>query len=556
MCLKISQHGSASLFRKFLMSSAFFSCTFAANPAVTADSQNAYTTVRPNILLIVADDLGYADLGIYGSNIRTPNIDSLAVQGLRFTQFHTAPKCAPTRAMLLSGNNNHVAGMGKQSPKGVLKETLPGYEGHLSDRIAPLPSVLQDAGYHTYMVGKWHLGFEEKYSPRAAGFGRSFGTFEGAAAHFHGRGIEGAPTLYHENGQAADWPDGAYSTELYTDRLIDYIEQGRTDGRPFFAFVAYTSPHWPLQVPANESERYAGVYDAGYEEQRLRNFAALKNAGMVSADAALPPSNPAVPPWDSLTDEEKRVEAREMELYAAMVENLDGHVGRLVDYLKQSGQYENTLIVFMADNGAAAEDFYNDGPYQDYVQANYENTYETMGDPDSWVSYGRAWAEAGSAPFTRYKTYTSEGGISAPLIIAGNGVAAKDEINRSYLTVMDLAPTFIQIAGANYPAGGDIQAMRGESLVPLLSGQSEAAHADDYTTVLYLQGRALVRKGPWKLVALDPPFDKSKFGLFNMESDRGETTDMKAENPGKYQELIRIWDKQRTELGIILPEDL
>ena len=199
--------------------------------------------------------------------------------------------------MLLSGNNNHVAGMGKQSPKGVLQKYLPGYEGHLSDRVASLPSVLKGAGYHTYTVGKWHLGFEEKYSPRTAGFDRSFGTFEGAAAHFHGRGFEDSPTLYHENGQATDWPDGAYSTELYTDRLIKFIAQGRPDGQPFFAFAAYTSPHWPLQVPAEEVGRYAGVYDVGYEEQRVRNFAALQAASIVPVDATLPPSNPAVPPW-------------------------------------------------------------------------------------------------------------------------------------------------------------------------------------------------------------------------------------------------------------------
>jgi arylsulfatase A-like enzyme len=556
MSSEITQVRFAPLLIRWLLASTLVTCTVNAAASDATDSPLADRTPRPNILLIVADDLGYADLGIYGSNIRTPNIDNLALQGLRFTQFHTAPKCAPTRAMLLSGNNNHVAGMGKQSPRGILQDYLPGYEGHFSDRIAPLPLVLKDAGYHTYMVGKWHLGFEEKYSPKMAGFDRSFGTFEGAAAHFHGRGFEDAPTLYHESGQAAEWPEDAYSTELYTDRLIEFIEQGKADGQPFFAFAAYTSPHWPLQVPENELGRYAGVYDAGYEVQRVRNFATLQAAGMITADATVPPANPAVRPWDSLSDEEKRIEAREMELYAAMVENLDGHVGRLLDYLKKSGQYENTLIVFMADNGAAAEDFYNNGPFREYVQETYENTYETMGNPDSWVSYGRAWAEAGSAPFSRHKTYTSEGGISAPLIIAGHGVAGTDEINRSYLTVMDLAPTFIQLADAHYPVGGDIQPMRGESLVPLLTGKSQAAHADDYITVLFLQGRAMVRKGPWKLVALEPPFDEHKFALYNMENDRGETRDLKDSNPDQYLELIQIWREQRKELGIVLPQDL
>jgi len=511
---------------------------------------------RPNILLIVADDLGYADLGVHGSSIRTPHIDTLARSGLVFSQFHTAPLCSPTRAMLMSGNNNHVAGVARQHPLPPLAGQQPGYEGHLSDRVAPLPALLRAAGYHTYMAGKWHLGTEAGHSPRAAGFERSFGLTEGAASHFDGRGFENAPSQYREDGEAAEWPEGAYSTELYTDRLIGYIEAQRADGRPFFAYAAYTSPHWPLQVPAAERDRYAGKYDAGYDLQREHNFAALQAAGLVAPEARLPPRNPEVTPWTDLDANDQRRAARKMELYAAMVENLDTHIGRLLDYLREGGLYDNTLIVFMGDNGADGLDFYNRGPYVDYVREHYANRFEDWGGPDSFVAYDVPWAEAGSAPFRLYKGYTSEGGIVAPLIVAGPGVAVAGRISHSYVTVMDLAPTFLELAGARYPDDGSVRPMLGESLLPLLAGQVAEAHAGDYVTILEHRNQALVRQGPWKLTSVASPFEEDGFALFDLSSDPGETVDLSDRVPDKREELLEIWREQRKVLGIVLPQDL
>ena len=218
---------------------------------------------RPNLVLIVADDLGYADLGVFGSDIRTPNIDALATEGMLFTQFHTAPVCAPTRAMLLSGNNNHVAGMGRQGVSGPLQVYLPGYETHLSDRVAPMPRLLQEAGYHTYTAGKWHLGPGIEYGPQAAGFERSFNLTHGAGSHFSSVGFFEGGSVYRADGVEVEYPDGQYTTELFTDRLIEFIDSQRDDGRPFFAFAAYTSPHWPLEVPDDYLDLYRGQYDAG-----------------------------------------------------------------------------------------------------------------------------------------------------------------------------------------------------------------------------------------------------------------------------------------------------
>jgi len=531
---------------------------FAANSCITTDKA-VMRDKRPNILLIIADDLGYADLGSFGSDISTPNIDELATEGILFTQFHTAAMCAPTRAMLFSGNNNHVAGMGRQSVSGILGNPYPGYENHLSDRIVPFPRLLQEAGYHTYIAGKWHLGGTSEHSPRAAGFSRSFTNLHGAGNHWDSKGFHEGGSVYRADGDIAEWPDGRYSTDLFTDKLIGFIDSNLGDGKPFFTLATYTSPHWPLQVPEAELDRYAGRYDAGYDKLRESNFESLKAAGVIPQGSTLPPRNEAITPWADLVTEQQRRESRKMELYASMVTNLDGHVGRLVGYLKEKGLYDNTLIIFMSDNGAAAEDFYNDPEYQsfmDYTRTHYDNTYENMGKSDSFVSYGPQWAEAGSAPFQRHKGYTREGGITAAMIIAGPGVTSRGSKNSAYLTVMDLAPTFLELAGIDYPVGDPVQPIRGESINMFLSGESDIVHDENYVTVHSHGGRMLIRKGHWKLTSLEPPFDESKLELFNMATDPGEENNLAESRPQKFQELLKLWRSERQKLGIVLPQDL
>ena len=523
------------------------------------DAQAAARSDRPNILLIVADDLGYADLGVYGGDIATPSIDRLAAEGVLFTQFHTAPLCSPTRAMLLSGNNNHVAGVASQQSRGVAGVALQGYEAALSDRIAPLPRLLRAAGYDTYTAGKWHLGTQSQQSPHAAGFARAFNLLQGGGSHFAATGFENSRSLVRENEELVAWPEGEYSTRVYTDKLIGFIEQDLDNGKPFFAFAAYTSPHWPLQVPDDYLDLYAGRYDEGYEALRQQRMKSLQAAGIVPRNAKLPPRNPNIPLWESLTAEQRRIEAREMELYAAMVDNLDDHVGRLLDYLKDRDLYDNTLIVLMADNGAAAEDFYAGIPfrrYQDYLHAHYDNSYELMGTASSFVSYGAAWAEAGSAPFKGHKGMMSQGGLVAPMIVSGPGVAASGSIDNSFVTVMDLAPTFLEIARGHYPDDGSVRPMLGESMSGLLAGRAEAVHDDDYVWVMSHRGQSMVRKGDWKLVTIKRPFAEADFALYNLASDPGETKDLRNAQPDKFDELLQLWRARRIEYGIVLPMDL
>ena len=303
----------------------FISC--AGTPEKTS------TDTRPNILILVADDLGYADLGCFGGDIATPNIDGLATAGIRFSRFHTAPMCAPTRAMLLTGNDNHIAGVGRQA----LSAEVFGYEGYLTNRVATIPELLKEDGYHTYMAGKWHLGTGKAANPHQKGFENSFVLLEGVGNHYNSQGLfKGIPVShYTEDGKTAKWPDGSYSTDLYTDKLIAFINQNKEDKRPFFAYAAYTSPHWPLQVNEHYWKKYEGKYDEGYDKLKEERFLSLKKAGMIPENAILPPTHPSVRPWSSLSDNDKKRESRKMELYAGMVDNLDVNIGRIIQYLKR-----------------------------------------------------------------------------------------------------------------------------------------------------------------------------------------------------------------------------
>lgn len=517
-------------------------------------SFSVWAQERPNILLIVADDLGYGDLGVYGGDIRTPNIDELAKTGKLFSQFHTAPVCALTRAMLLTGNNNHVAGLGFQGSKpGPVIPGLAGYENSLSDRVAPFPQLLQEVGYRTYIAGKWHLGEIPGHLPKTAGFSRSFVLASGSGNHFNDVGIRESRSSYWEGDEQVDWPVGGYSTEVYTDKLLGYLEADKDSDKPFFMMAAYTSPHWPLQVPDDELDLYSGKYDMGYDILREQRFESLKNAKIIPPDSQIPPRSEAVTPWTDLTPEQQRRESRKMEIYAAMVENLDTHVGRLIAYLHENKLFENTLIMFMSDNGPAAENFYEMSGF-DYIRSNYDTVYENMGKPSSWVAYGRPWAEAGSAPFNLFKGFTTEGGIVAPMIVSGPGVNGAPQITDTYMTVSDLAPTFLDITGGSYP--GDKVPMVGESARSFFEGSTEQIHDEDYTTVLWLWQRAYVRQGNWKIVSIARPFDEGNFKLYNVNEDPGETTDLSQMNPEKRDAMISLWRNKRKEYGIILPEDL
>lgn len=507
---------------------------------------------RPNIVLIVADDLGFGDIGCYGGDIETPNIDNLASSGIKFSSFHTAPMCAPTRAMLLSGNDNHIAGMGGQ---GLITKEF-GYEGRLTNRIIAIPELLKDVGYHTYMAGKWHLGKEPRSNPHQKGFEKSYVLINGAGNHYNNQSaLNNGKSSYTENGQSVSWEEGNYSTDFYTDKLIEYINSNKNDGKPFFAFATYTSPHWPLQVDEKYWKKYKGKYDDGYEKLRKKRLNSLKKAGIIPQETTLPPVHKRVIPWDSLSIVEQKKEVRKMELYAGMVDNLDHNIGRLITYLKDIGEYENTLFVFMSDNGAAHRDFINNDNRKD-LKDYYNDDYENMGNANSYISYGPQWAEAGSSPFRYFKDFATQGGINTTMIIKGPNVNRQNEIHHGFTSLLDLAPTFYDVANISYPEvykKNKVYPLKGNSLIPFVSGKTNEIHDSEYVFAMEHYGNAMLRKGNWKITNFKKPFALENFALYNLSNDLGEQINLKETEDEKYEEMLNEWKKFSNEIKIQTP---
>ena len=539
MKLRILKRKNANFIFTILIAASLFSCSETVQK-------------RPNIVLIVADDLGYADIGAYGGDIHTPNIDMLASKGVKFSSFHTAPMCSPTRSMLLSGNDNHIAGIGWQARVSKVF----GYEGMLTDRIIPVPALLKTAGYHTYMTGKWHLGTTKEANPHQKGFEHSFVLISGAGNHYRNQGVLGQKnSMYTEDGEKTTWTDGNYSTDFYTDKMIEYIDGNLKDENPFFSFLAYTSPHWPLQVDKKHWEKYKGRYNDGYEKLKERRFESLKKAGLIAQNAKLPISHKVIKPWDSLSKEQQLKEARKMELYAGMVDNLDYNIGRLIKHLKSIGEYKNTLIVFMSDNGAAAGAGFiaQSNKAGDALRDYYDNDYENMGNYNSYNSYGPQWAEAGSSPFRYFKKFATQGGISAPMIISGPGIQKQNEIHHGFTTLMDLAPTFYELAEVTYPEKYNekpVYPLKGTSLMPFLSNTSKEIHTSDYVFGLEHRGYAMIRKGKWKITSSIIPFNPDNFELFDLSTDIGEQNNLRETAPKKYAELLNEWSTFSKEIQL------
>lgn len=520
---------------------------------------------RPNILLIVADDLGYSDLGAFGGEISTPNIDQLAAAGLQLTNMYAAPTCSPTRAMLMSGTDNHLAGLGTMGEAlQPFQRDKPGYEGYLNQQVHSIAQLLQDGGYSTSMVGKWHLGLEPEQGPDRRGFQHSFTLLEGGASHFKPATLN--PTRieqvhYRENGKSVELPDDFYSSDFYTDKLIAYLRDSQKAGKPFFAYAAYTSPHWPLQAPQAYLDKYRGQFDQGYEQVRQARIDRMKQLGLIAADfqSALPlPATPGLPTWEQLSPEQRKVEARKMEIYAAMVDNLDHNVGRLLDYLRQSGQLDNTLVVFMSDNGAAGEahtQFYPAGP-------NTDNRYENLGRHGSQIDYGARWAEVSAAPFRLFKGTTAEGGISVPAIVLLPKGKQRQGLERGIARVDDLAPTFLALAGIADPGDSYVghakHPITGRSMLPMLYGQASTHEGNDVLAG-ELFGNLYYREGNLKLLAMRPQVgfidapQPLRWQLFDLSNDRGERSDLAASQPDTLARLKKAWQGYARKVGVVAP---
>ncbi|MBL3556370.1 MULTISPECIES: arylsulfatase [Marinobacter] len=510
---------------------------------------------RPNFIIIVADDLGYSDIGRFGGEIETPSLDSLADSGVRLTDFHTAPTCSPTRAMLFTGIDNHLVGLGNM--KEVLTEDQkgqPGYEGYLNFSTISLPEVLKENGYETFMVGKWHLGRSAEISPAGRGFDKSFALMQGGASHFDDqRAIIGADpkAIYRDNGKEVELPEGFFSSDFYVDRMIQYLEESDADN-PFFAFVSFTAPHWPLQAPVDYIEKYKGRYDEGYEAIQKERHGRMVDLGIV--DGAVGPNNSTIeglPGWSDLSDEERRVEAKKMEIYSAMVDNMDHNIGRLMSHLEASGNLDNTVIVFMSDNGAEGNDPSLLPTNKAWIENEYNNSYENMGHPNSYIWQSPQWAQVSSTPFPMWKSFTSQGGLLAPAIIKILGVTEKGSINDDFLHVKDIMPTFLSLANIENPVNnGEHLQIQGVSMLKSIEGKQRRERVIGWEFL----GRAAVRKGDWKIRLLENPYGTGEWELYNLANDPTESMNLASTNKDKLAEMLEEWDRYVEENGVIVAE--
>ena len=520
-----------------------------AAPVVAASAEGQ----RPNILLIVADDAGYSDLGSFGGEIQTPNIDALAATGVRFTQFGVSATCSPTRSMLLSGVDNHLAGIGNMAEfMAPNQKGKPGYEGHLNDRVAALPALLRDAGYDTYMAGKWHLGEDPAHFPAARGFTRDLTLIPGGGSHMDDMwGAKGERQLYTYNGKPlAALRPGFHSSEDYTAAIISNIAEQRDDGKPFFAYLALQAPHDPFQLPAEWRDRYKGRYDHGYDATRAERIARMKSLGILAPEATVFPRLPTVPAWSDLPPEEKRHSARRMELFAAMVENMDYNIGKLIGYLKTSGLYDNTLIIFLSDNGPEGNIMAMGPPW--------DNTrFEDWGNEGTFVQYGPAWAQVSAGPLRMFKGFLSEGGIRTPLIMSGKGVSGGGRMSDAIVHVTDIPATILAAAGVASPAafnGKPVISGQGKPLEPILSGARSGVRGADDWLGWELFGNRAIRQGDWKLLRLCTPVGTGEWQLYNLKDDPGETRDLASANPDIVKSLQGKWDAYAAANNVIIPD--
>ncbi|MFN0075062.1 MAG: arylsulfatase [Prosthecobacter sp.] len=534
---------------------------------------SALRAAAPNIILIMSDDMGFSDLGCYGGEIQTPNLNRLAQRGVRLNQFYNTGRCCPTRASLLTGLYPHQAGIGHM----MEDRGHDGYRGDLNNRCVTIAEVLKPAGYRTYAVGKWHVTKHAKPEgpkhnwPLQRGFDRFYGTITGAGSFYDPGTLTRDDTMISPFADPEYQPQRYYYTDAISDHAIRYIDEHARDqkDKPFFLYMAYTAAHWPMHALEEDIAKYRGKYDAGYESVRQARFLRMKEMGLIAKNAELAPT---VGDWSNVKD--KVWETRCMEVFAAMIDHMDQGIGRVISSLEKHRLLENTLILFLQDNGGCQEAI---GRQLKLPEANSQTfpviapdairtdvipkqTRDgqpvkqglgiTPGGPNDYIAYGEAWANVSNTPHREYKHYVHEGGIATPLIAhwpAGIPAAQHGKIEQQTGHLIDLMATCVDVAGAAYPAefkGQTIQPMEGVSLAPAFHGKDNGVRSIFWEH----EGNRAHRFGPWKIVAKE----KKPWELYNIEEDRAEQHDLAASEPERMKTMVASWDAWAAR-ALVLP---
>ncbi len=512
---------------------------------------------KPNVILIMADDMGFSDIGCYGSEIDTPNIDRLAAAGVRFSQFYNTARCSPSRASLLTGLHPHQTGIGI-----LTKDDRPhGYQGSLNDRCMTVAEILSSAGYATSLVGKWHLASNIRQVndawPTRRGFDHFYGTLAGSCSYYQPATLTRGET--NVESEATDQPN-YYYTDAIAQEACGFVREQAAMDKPFFMYVAYTAPHWPLQAREEDIAKFRGRYDEGWDVLRERRMQRLRETGLLADAVQECDRDPAEPAWEDAQD--KAWEARRMEVYAAQVHRMDQGIGDILSTLEETGQLENTLLFFLSDNGACAEVLPLDGSAEafkkrrpDLDRLKPRNGAELQvgnepaiipGPEETYASYGRAWANLSNTPFRLYKRWTHEGGIATPLIVHWpTGGLDNGAIVRAPFQLTDMLPTILEAAQVPLPTHSrqDIPPCEGSSLLTALRG----GQASEHTLFWEHTGNAAVRRGRWKLVREYP----SPWELYDMNTDRSEKNDLASSQPDMVNELVAQWDAWANRVGVV-----
>ena len=492
----------------------------------------------------MADDMGYSDLGCFGSEIQTPNLNRLAKEGLRITQFYNAGRCCPTRASLLTGLYQHQAGIGDMTGD----FGIPAYQGYLNKECTTLGEVMKLNGYNTYMAGKWHVGSGKiDHWPVNRGFDRYFGLLDGASNYFNLNPyrVNQEPRKMALDDERFFPPDsGFYMTDAFTDYAIQFLGEQSGKEEPFFLYLPYTAPHWPLHAWPEDIEKYKGSYMIGWDSLRVARYNKMIESGIINPGWELSDRHDNIPEWTGLSDEDKEMWDLRMAVFAAMVDRMDQNIGRVMEQLKKMGADKNTLIIFIADNGGCHERIKNRG--------NYVHTTGITGNPDSFDAYEYEWANASNTPFRWFKHWVHEGGISSPFIAWSPGMIESGTMVHTPAHIIDIMPTFVELAGGYYPEeynGIPIKPMMGKSLVTLLTGKQTAW---DRTLFWEHEGNRAVRKGNWKLVSRYDNRLKSEtpWELYDLASDRSEMNDLSQEKPELLREMIELYNEMAVKAEV------
>ena len=510
---------------------------------------------RPNIVVLVADDWGFTDLGAFGGEISTPHLDALALKGVRFSNFHVAASCSPTRAMLLTGVDNHLNGVGN------LKETMPsehlgrpGYQGSLNQRVVTVASLLKDGGYRTYITGKWNVGSEPYNLPDQRGFDRSIVQGDTGSDNWipSQRYLPfSAKVDWFEDGKPAVMPAQFYSSAYLVDRAIEYIDSGSKSPQPFFAYIGFQANHVPLQAPRAFIDKYKGRYREGWTALRNERLAKARAMGMVAASTALAPQNTTAD-WSTLSPRDRAHMERQMEVYAGMAEAMDFHVGRLVEHLRKQGQLDNTVFVFLSDNGPEGSDY---ADAQVWLRTQYTQDTDKLGGMGAYGIAGPSWASASASPLSTYKFYAGEGGIRTPMFIAGPAVTRARAVNHSLTHVTDITPTLLEIAGIAAPQGQyrgtAVEPIVGRSLLPLLNGGGAQVRGPSDTLGYELSGNLALFKGSLKLTKNLPPVGDGKWHLYDLATDPGESVDLQDRMPQEFAAMQLDYEAYAAAHGVL-----